>query len=83
MARAQLVTPEQVQQIKDLTVGTFDFDWDAVIVPLVTSTDGLETILPDGKLLVRPPPTPKFEAWFAGLQARLEAMDLRKVPRSR
>ena len=82
MPRGQVVSPEQMQQLRTLTVETFDFDWDSVVVPLVTG-DGAVFVLPDGKLLLRPPPGKEFEPWFAGLEERLRAMDLRKVPRAR
>jgi hypothetical protein len=83
MSRAKLVTPEQLQAIRGIVVGDLDLDWDSVVVPLVTSPEGKEIVLPDGKLLLRPPPAPAFEPWFSGLKERLLAQDLRKVPRAR
>jgi hypothetical protein len=79
-APERLVTPEQIERIYQLT-DTFSLKRDAVVVPLVGRGEGMEMILPDGKLLVRPPPNPNFEPWFVGLAGRLVQLDLSRTAR--
>jgi hypothetical protein len=56
-------------------------DWDQVVIPLVGAVSGMEMLMPDGKLLVRPPAGADFDPWFAGLAERLANMDLSRVKR--
>ncbi len=82
-ARHPLVTPEQLERIH-ATTDAFRLNRDFVVVPLKSAEDaGREMVMPDGKLLVRPPVPSEFEGWFAGLAERLSRMDLAKVPRRR
>jgi hypothetical protein len=53
-----------------------------VVVPLRGSDQGVEMVLPDGKLLVRPPGGPGFDGWFLGLKDRLQALDLDRALRA-
>jgi hypothetical protein len=76
----RLVEPEQIARIHQ-TTDRFGLNRDHVVVPLVALGDGAELVLPDGKLLIRPPGGAAFDPWFAGLDARLAQMDLAKVPR--
>jgi hypothetical protein len=72
---------EQVERVYRVTDALLlNRDW--VVVPLRGSADGLEMLLPDGKILIRPAAGPGFEAWFAGLQGRLEGMDLDRALRA-
>ena len=76
-----LVTPEQIERIH-ATTDSFHLNRDFVIVPLKSAPDsGRELVMPDGKLLVRPPVPAAFEAWFEGFAERLALLDLAKVPR--
>ena len=54
-------------------------DW--VIVPLGCAEQPVEIVMPDGKLLLRPPGGDRFEPWIDGLQARLSALDLSRIAR--
>lgn len=54
-------------------------DW--VVVPLNCAPEGLELVMPDGKLLIRAPGGDAFGPWLNGLADRLQAMDLRPTPR--
>ncbi len=70
-----LLTPEQIGRIYEVT-DDLDLHRNAVIVPLRGRPEGLEMIMPDGRVLLRPPAGEPFDGWFAGLQVRLEALDL-------
>jgi hypothetical protein len=81
--RHPLVTPEQLERIHT-TTDAFRLNRDFVVVPLKASREGgREIVMPDGKLLIRPPVPEQFDPWFAGLADRLARMDLAKVPRRR
>jgi hypothetical protein len=76
-----LVTPAQIERIHS-TTDAFQLHRDFVVIPLKSAPDaGRELVMPDGKLLVRPPAPAAFDAWFAGLADRLAHLDLAKVPR--
>jgi hypothetical protein len=77
----ELLTADQVDRIYRLTDDLhLNRDW--VVVPLRGAPTGFETAMPDGKILVRPPAGPAFDAWFTGLKARLEALDLDRALRA-
>jgi hypothetical protein len=71
----------QVRKVYDLT-GALLLNRDWVVVPLVGSERGLERMLPDGKILIRPAAGDRFDGWFAGLQTRLEGLDLSRALRA-
>ncbi|HZE98021.1 MAG TPA: hypothetical protein VE981_13410 [Planctomycetota bacterium] len=76
-----VLTEAQVHKVYELTDGLLlNRDW--VVVPLIGSLDGLEMLMPDGKILIRPPGLAKFEPWFAGLKTRLESMDISRALRA-
>lgn len=56
-------------------------DW--VVVPLNYAEIGmeLEMVLPDGRLLLRPPGKGAFESWLHGLAGRLDGLGLSRIPR--
>jgi hypothetical protein len=54
-------------------------DW--VVVPLNAAEEGLELVMPDGKVLIRAPGGTAFEPWLKDLPRRLAALDLRATPR--
>lgn len=77
----EILTAEQVERVYRLTDALLlNRDW--VVVPLRGSDDGLERVMPDGKLLIRPPAGPAFDAWFNGLKERLQALDLDRALRA-
>jgi hypothetical protein len=76
-----VLLPEQIDRIHALT-DELGLHRNWVVVPLVAADEGLERVQPDGKLLLRAPGGPAFEAWFGGLRRRLETMDLGKVARA-
>ena len=77
----QVLTAEQVEKVYALTDGLLlNRDW--VVVPLVGSATGLETVLPDGKVLIRPVGGEGFRGWFSGLKERLELLDLDRALRA-
>ena len=77
-----LVTPEQIERVLALT-DTFSLSRDSVVIPLKTmEPDGKAMVLPDGKVLLHPPPAPTFEAWLKKLPEALASMDLRKTRRA-
>lgn len=78
--RHRLVTPAQFDQIREVT-DSFGLCWDQVVIPLVGGVEGIQMIMPDGKLLMRVPTGKDFEPWFAGLAERLANMDLSRVKR--
>ena len=76
-----VLTESQVAKIYDLTDSLLlNRDW--VVVPLIGSPDGLEMLMPDGKILIRPAGAGRYDAWFAGLKARLESLDLSRALRA-
>jgi hypothetical protein len=54
-------------------------DW--VVVPLNCAAQSFESVMPDGKLLLRPPGGDLLDPWIDGLEARLSALDLSRVAR--
>jgi hypothetical protein len=76
-----VLTEAQVAKVYDLTDSLLlNRDW--VVVPLVGSPDGMEMVMPDGKILIRPVGGTRFEGWFSGLKARLEGLDLSRALRA-
>jgi hypothetical protein len=76
-----VLTEAQVARVYELTDSLLlNRDW--VVVPLVGTVEGMEMLMPDGKILLRPAGGAKFDAWFSGLQARLEALDLSRALRA-
>jgi hypothetical protein len=71
----ELLTPDQVARIYAVTDSLY-LDRNLVIIPLQAKADGLEMVMPDGKILVRGPTGPAFEGWITGLKERLQALDL-------
>ena len=77
----QVLTEQQVSRVYALTDGLLlNPDW--VVVPLTAHETGLETMLPDGKVLIRPPAGEAFEPWFADLRTRLESLNLSRALRA-
>jgi hypothetical protein len=54
-------------------------DW--VVVPLNCAKEGMEVVLPDGKVLIRAPEADAFEPWLQDLKTRLLLIDLTRTPR--
>jgi len=76
-----VLTEAQVAKVYELTDGLqLNRDW--VVVPLVGAAQGLEMLMPDGKILIRPVGGAFYDAWFAGLKTRLEALDLSRALRA-
>ncbi|HXX93259.1 MAG TPA: hypothetical protein VEN81_06470 [Planctomycetota bacterium] len=77
----KVLTAEQVARVYDLTDALLlNRDW--VVVPLVGSDSGLEMVLPDGKILIRPAGGEAFAGWFGGLKERLEMLNLDRALRA-
>jgi hypothetical protein len=68
---------EQITQIYEVTDGLY-LHRNAVIVPLMAKPDGLELIMPDGRVLIRAP-VASFNSWLSGLKSRLEALPLQRA----
>ena len=76
-----VLTEAQVQRVYELTDSLLlNRDW--VVVPLVGSARGVEMLMPDGKVLIRPAGGGAFDAWFSGLKTRLESLDLSRALRA-
>ena len=76
-----LLSADQVERVYRVTDDLLlNRDW--VVVPLVGSERGLELVMPDGKLLIRPPGGGAFDSWIGGLRERLEALDLDRALRA-
>jgi len=76
-----VLSEAQVRKVYELTDSLLlNQDW--VVVPLVGSPRGMEMLMPDGKILIRPVGGAAFEPWFAGLKTRLEALDLSRALRA-
>jgi hypothetical protein len=76
-----VLTEAQVRRVYELTDG-LELNRDWVVVPLVGSAHGVEMLMPDGKILIRPPGGGAFDAWFAGFKLRLESLDLSRALRA-
>ncbi len=77
----EVLSAGQIERVYRLTDALLlNRDW--VVVPLRGSDAGLEMAMPDGKLLIRPPAGPAFDAWFGGLKERLQALDLDRALRA-
>jgi hypothetical protein len=76
-----VLTESQVRKVYELTDGLLlNRDW--VVVPLVGSPQGVEMLMPDGKVLIRPAGGDRFDSWFADLGTRLESLDLSRALRA-
>ena len=76
-----VLSEAQVRKVYELTSSLLlNPDW--VVVPLVGSPQGMEMLMPDGKVLIRPAGGDGFEAWFSGLKTRLESLDLSRALRA-
>lgn len=76
-----VLTEAQVRKVYELTDSLLlNPDW--VVVPLVASPQGMEMLMPDGKILIRPAAGEAFNPWFAGLKTRLESLDLSRALRA-
>ncbi|HEX7897203.1 MAG TPA: hypothetical protein VF950_05560 [Planctomycetota bacterium] len=77
----EILSADRIERIYRLTDGLLlNRDW--VVVPLKGSEDGIAMVLPDGKLLIRPPSGPGFDSWLMGLKERLEILDLDRALRA-
>ncbi|HLF93708.1 MAG TPA: hypothetical protein VJB14_09600 [Planctomycetota bacterium] len=56
-------------------------DW--VVVPLTCAKTGMEMemVLPDGRILIRPPGRDTFDRWLQDLKVRLAEIGLSRIPR--
>ena len=76
-----VLSEAQVRKVYELTDSLMlNRDW--VVVPLVGSPRGVEMLMPDGKILIRPAGADGFDAWFTGLKTRLESLDLSRALRA-
>jgi len=76
-----VLSEAQVAKVYELTDHLLlNRDW--VVVPLVGSSQGMEMLMPDGKVLIRPAGGGRFDAWFADLKTRLESLDLSRALRA-
>lgn len=76
----KVLTPEQVHRVYDVTDSLFlHRNW--VVIPLAAAERPLELVMPDGKVLIRPPGGARFESWLEGLRLRLQDLDLSRTPK--
>lgn len=77
-----LLTAADVERIHQRT-DELDLHRDWVVIPLNCAESGmeLEMVLPDGKVLLRPPGRDAFEEWLRGLPDRLAEIGLSRTPR--
>lgn len=76
----KVLKDDQVDRIYGVT-DRMNLHRDWVVVPLNAAVEGREVMMPDGKLLIRgPSEADRFEPWIAGLEDRLQDLDLRRVP---
>jgi len=75
-----LLTAKDLERIHE-TTDHLQLHRDWVIVPLNCATQSVETVLPDGKLLLRPPGGDLLDPWIDGLEARLSELDLSRIAR--
>lgn len=81
MVAMDVLSEAQVKKVYELSDALMlNRDW--VVVPLVGSPQGMEMLMPDGKILIRPPGGDRFDPWFADLRTRLEALDLSRALRA-
>jgi len=75
-----LLTEKDIERIY-LATDHLQLHRDWVIVPLTCGTHSVETVMPDGKLLLRPPAGALLDPWIDGLEANLSELDLSRVAR--
>lgn len=75
-----LLTEKDVERIHAVT-DRLQLHRDWVIVPLNCAVQSVETVMPDGKLLLRPPAGALLDPWIDALDARLSDLDLTRVAR--
>ena len=76
-----VLSEAQVRKVYELTDALMlNPDW--VVVPLVGAPQGMEMLMPDGKVLIRPAGGDAFDAWFSGLKTRLDSLDLSRALRA-
>lgn len=76
-----ILSADKIERIYKLTDALkLNRDW--VVVPLRGSERGLEMLMPDGKILIRPPSGAGFDSWLMGLKDRLEMLDIDRALRA-
>jgi hypothetical protein len=76
-----ILSADKIERIYTLTDALkLNRDW--VVVPLRGSERGLEMLMPDGKILIRPPSGAGFDSWLMGLKDRLEMLDIDRALRA-
>ena len=75
------LTPAQIARVFDVT-DSLGLHRNWVVIPLAAADNPIELIMPDGKLLLRPPGGTAFDPWIADLKSRLENLDLERTPMS-
>ena len=76
-----VLSEAQVRKVYELTDALMlNPDW--VVVPLVGAPQGMEMLMPDGKVLIRPAGGDAFDAWISGLKTRLDLLDLSRALRA-
>ena len=76
----ELLSAENVERIYVRT-DELELHRDWVVVPLDCAVEGLEIVMPDGKILIRAPGRDAFEPWLEELQTRLAEIGLSRTPR--
>ena len=76
----KVLTSQQISRVFEVT-DSLDLHRNWVVVPLTAHETGAEFVMPDGKVLLRPPAGPQFDAWIRDLRERLQGMDISRTPR--
>lgn len=76
----ELLSAGDVERIYRRT-DELDLHRDWVVVPLNCAKEGREIMLPDGRILIRPPGSDAFEPWLQELHTRLTELDLSRTAR--
>ena len=77
----RILTAEQIERVYQVT-DTFALLRDFIVVPLMGDETGVEMVLPDGKVFIKPCAGAGFEAWFKGLPERIAHLNLNRTRRA-
>lgn len=77
----RILTAEQVERVYQVT-DTFSLLRDFIVVPLMGDDKGIEMVLPDGKVYIKPRYGAGFEEWFKGLPERISRLPLHLTRRA-
>lgn len=77
----KILTADQVRRVYE-TTDSLGLNRQWLVIPLARQPEGIERILPDGKIYITVPEAAAFEEWIGGLSARLSRLNTARTPKT-